>query len=630
MDGKGIVGRSCRGLLLATALVGSLATSGCATLFFRPANQYELTTRPDEEGRLTIDVAAPNPAADNDVVWLGFALDLLLGANLPLALGTYRTIEDASLVSTLAALGLLWLDHQVRPIGRASLPSSARLEVLDDEGTELANSTIKSLEPGVTSVRIWGRVDPDGPLNIRLLSDRGEQLAVSRFPGRATRTAPGSSRPSTTVRRRPPDLSLEASFRDPDSTNVIEAELGGTLEVKVRNAGAPSFGAVLTVAASPSLEGLTFNARHPLGTLGASEVRTVRVPLEAGTRLPTGLVSLTMGLSDQNGFDAEPVSLKITTQALRLPKLVVSEFAVDNGRDGVIERGQALDVLARVTNEGRGKARDVRVRLLVPPALEKAVVLLDDRLDLALGNIGPGGSAIASYSLLVKKTYGGSERLPVEIRLSERHPEVGKAVEQAIVLNKAGGNIKERVVDPNPVMARTPSGGDETLIADVDAPIDRPVAIRPEAVAVVIGVERYAGKGIPEVPYAQRDAAQMREHLEKLVGVPRDNIIYVENEAATKGAIQTALEGDLPTRITPGLSDVYFYFAGHGAPDLASKAPYLVPSDGNPAFAKQSCYPMASFYESLNNLRARSVTVMLDACFSFGAGGWPGGPPRGP
>jgi len=616
MHDKSVFGRYCRRLVMATGLVLTVATSGCATLIFPPASHYELTARSDAEGRLTVDVVAPNPDADSGTVWLGWALDLLLGANLPLALATYRTPEDAYLVSALSSLGLLWLDHQVRPAHKVRLPSAVRLEVLDDEGTELANSAIRSLQPGLTSVRLGGRLEPDASINLRLLSDKGERLAEARHSGRPMQGAFATSRPTAHGKRQPPDLSLEAAFRDPERTNMIEAELGGTLEVKVHNSGAPSFGALLTVAASPSLEGLSFTTQHPLGTVAADETRTVRVPLEAATRLPSGLVNLRVGLTDQNGFDAEPVSLRITTQALRLPKLVVSEFAVDNGRDGVIERGQALDVLAKVTNEGKGKARDVRARLVVAPTASPAIVILDEHLDLGLGDLAPGASAIASYSLLVKKTYAGSERLPVEIRLSERHPEVAKVLEQAIVLNKAGGNIKERIVDPILSVSGAVPGGQDSLMADVDAPIDRPVAERPDAIAVVIGVERYVGRGIPEVPFAQRDAAQMREHLEKLVGIPRDNIIYVENEAATKGAIQTALEGDLPTRVTPGLSDVYVYFAGHGAPDPGSKAPYLVPSDGNPSFAKQSCYAMSSFYESLSSLRARSVTVMLDACFS--------------
>jgi len=125
---------------------------------------------------------------------------------------------------------------------------------------------------------------------------------------------------------------------------------------------------------------------------------------------------------------------------------------------------------------------------------------------------------------------------------------------------------------------------------------------------------------VPVVPYALRDAAQMREYLSALFGVLPENLIYLTNEQATKGTIQTALEGRLPGLVNPGRSDVYVYYAGHGAPDPDSKAPYLVPFDGNPSYARTSCYPMASFYESLARLQARTVTVMLDACFSGLAG----------
>jgi len=340
----------------------------------------------------------------------------------------------------------------------------------------------------------------------------------------------------------------------------------------------------------------------------------------ASDRLPSGMVQLMLGLTDRRGFDSVPFSLKIKTQALRLPVLTVKQFVVDNNKDGVIERGQALDLVAEVSNVGQGKARDVRARLEVPREVKRHVVFLDDNLDLELGTIPPGGSALASYSILVKQGYVGEPSLPVQIQLLERHPSVAALSSQAIVLNQARGRMRTIEVLPIAGAGVRESSGQDILMADVDAPIGRAVSPRPDAIAVVIGIERYVGKGIPPVPYAQRDAAQMREHLEKLLGVPQDNIIYVENEGATQGAIKTALEGDLPSRVKAGVSDVYVYFAGHGAPDPASKTPYLVPTDGNPNFARQSCYSMASFYESLGNLGARSVTVMLDACFSGVAG----------
>jgi uncharacterized caspase-like protein len=67
-------------------------------------------------------------------------------------------------------------------------------------------------------------------------------------------------------------------------------------------------------------------------------------------------------------------------------------------------------------------------------------------------------------------------------------------------------------------------------------------------------------------------------------------------------------------------SRVFFYFAGHGAPDFETGQVYLVPSDGNPNFIKTTGYPVKKLYVALGALKAKRVIVALDACFS-GSGG---------
>jgi hypothetical protein len=153
---------------------------------------------------------------------------------------------------------------------------------------------------------------------------------------------------------------------------------------------------------------------------------------------------------------------------------------------------------------------------------------------------------------------------------------------------------------------------------DVDDP---PPARAPDrhAAAVIVGIERY-GDRIPGVRYAERDALVFRQYAQNVLRVPEENIIYLANDKATKGAIEMAIEAQLPAIVTPGKSDVYVYYAGHGAPEVEKKAPYLVPYDGNPDFPGKSCYGLGALYGAVGKLQARSVTVILDACFTGSAG----------
>jgi uncharacterized caspase-like protein len=64
---------------------------------------------------------------------------------------------------------------------------------------------------------------------------------------------------------------------------------------------------------------------------------------------------------------------------------------------------------------------------------------------------------------------------------------------------------------------------------------------------------------------------------------------------------------------------VFVYYVGHGAPELSSSEAYLMPSDSDPNYPSTG-YRLGELYRSLEQLSARQVTVMIDACFSGQSG----------
>jgi hypothetical protein len=154
---------------------------------------------------------------------------------------------------------------------------------------------------------------------------------------------------------------------------------------------------------------------------------------------------------------------------------------------------------------------------------------------------------------------------------------------------------------------------------DVDAPLAFAAKPDPDAVALIVGIEHY-GHDIPEVAYARRDAQAIKRYLHDSAGVEEDNMLVLTDGAATKGALQVAFSRRLKALVSPGKSNVFVYFAGHGAPDPDSRMPFLVPSDGDPNYPAESCFSTAEMYRTLGSLGARHVTVMLDACFTGQSG----------
>ena len=143
---------------------------------------------------------------------------------------------------------------------------------------------------------------------------------------------------------------------------------------------------------------------------------------------------------------------------------------------------------------------------------------------------------------------------------------------------------------------------------------------REDDVAVIIGNKNYEN-GIASVSYGDRDADAMKALLINDLGFSEENIIYVKNATSKKmreifGG-ETNQRGDLWRFIDPdGASNVFVFYSGHGAPEVNTKTPYLLPIDVHPDHIAANGYPLDLLYRNLNKLPIKSATVLLDACFS--------------
>ena len=159
----------------------------------------------------------------------------------------------------------------------------------------------------------------------------------------------------------------------------------------------------------------------------------------------------------------------------------------------------------------------------------------------------------------------------------------------------------------------------ETYAPPTKAPAVRfaaKAAERPQDYAVVVGVGRY--ERLPPADFAEddaRDAAAMMTAL----GVPEENIVTLAGPRATMTEVVKYVEEWLPSRVGAD-SRVYFYYSGHGAPNVADGVPYLMPWDADASFVKSTGLPLERVYAALGKLPAKEVIAMIDACFS-GAGG---------
>lgn len=130
--------------------------------------------------------------------------------------------------------------------------------------------------------------------------------------------------------------------------------------------------------------------------------------------------------------------------------------------------------------------------------------------------------------------------------------------------------------------------------------------------AVIIANENY--HTVSKVPYAEKDGEIFGRYLTKAVGLPQDHVKTYKN--ASFGNIAAALKHieNLSEAFGNDLN-LIFYYAGHGMPNEKTKNPMLIPIDGDAAIP-ETCYDLDKLISTLGGLNAKSVVVMLDACFS--------------
>lgn len=160
-------------------------------------------------------------------------------------------------------------------------------------------------------------------------------------------------------------------------------------------------------------------------------------------------------------------------------------------------------------------------------------------------------------------------------------------------------------------------GQQRPLLDEADQPI-RTSAQNPDAVAVVVGIQDYEHRDVPDVEFAINDAEAVRRVLQQTLGYSESRILFLTNGQASIGRLKPLFRQQLPARVIPGRSDVFIYYSGHGAPNVARNEGYLIPWDYDPQYVPtpDSAYSLKELYADLTNLRARSVTVILEACFS--------------
>ena len=155
----------------------------------------------------------------------------------------------------------------------------------------------------------------------------------------------------------------------------------------------------------------------------------------------------------------------------------------------------------------------------------------------------------------------------------------------------------------------------ENFVSDIQMNIPTRNRVNNDLFVLIIANENYSPEHmVSEVPFAINDGKIFAEYCQKTLGIPARHIIHIED--GTMNRIQDGID-----RITAllrsegGNASAIVYYAGHGIPNAETNEAFIIPVDANPTRTTQ-LISLPSIYRQLGAAPAKSVLVVIDACFS--------------
>ena len=317
-------------------------------------------------------------------------------------------------------------------------------------------------------------------------------------------------------------------------------------------------------------------------------------------------------VADLDVFSSSSKQVFANSSDLRIEKFTINDS--DGNNNAMIDAGETIEVTAYVQNFGKVDASDVKAKAYLTSKNKHISFPERDRV-FDLQSVASGHYQTLRFSFFTSKRFQDKE-IDFLIKLKEKSNSNRKSIAIHLPVGKLlpQSQAAEAIVESSEVV-NMQTIDDFQSMSDIDKNIPKTRVDGSNTLVIVFGIEQY--KYAPKVTYATRDAIVFRQYMLQTFGVPNENIFYRTNQDASLGEFKKifAPNGWLARRIEKNKTKVIVYYAGHGVPDTKSKQAFIVPYDIDPNYATTG-FALDEMYRSLSQLEAKSVLVLLDACFS--------------
>ena len=392
-------------------------------------------------------------------------------------------------------------------------------------------------------------------------------------------------------------------FADQNKNNVIDADEECFVSMVVQNMGeGDANGCMARVRADGAVKGLSYKNMN-LPVIAHNQQHEIKIPIKASHDIESGLVHLTVEVTEPHGLGTSPISLDIPTQAFLPPCVEVVSHQVLTVNQTKLTKKMPFRLRVVVQNTQQGVAEQVEIELREP----KDVLLTSGNAHASIPQLRPNESYTLDFDLI--STINAADDIPFEIALSEKHGRY--AHNKTIDLHIGQPTGVQEAYTIQGYLHKDVEIKRVSLVSDVDENIPVSNMQNNNMFVLIVANENY--DYLDKVNFAINDGLTFEKYCRYVLGVPENHIFFYKN--ATSGNLVDGISKMRYALDNFENSRAIVYYCGHGIPDEKSNQAYLIPVDGK-GTNTATCYSLNKLYMTLAETKAKSITYFMDACFT--------------
>lgn len=420
----------------------------------------------------------------------------------------------------------------------------------------------------------------------------------------------------------PPILSLS---KIEVSEPILRAEKTITIDITVNNIGMGAANGVYAILSTNMDFALSYKNKTFFKTIPNTDgTQTISIPITAKENIPSSQLQVDIKIIEPNfNMQIQGKRVLITTEKLKEPELTFARFSpkeiISNSPNNKIDINEQIGFDIFVQNIGMGEADNVKIEV---SNTQNGVMFLGYSLDNGAPSntkpmfktIKPGEFVFITAQYFINTSFV-DDKIELTIKITDIKGKYGftqtRTTPVNSVLSSQGKVVTIDTTNRNnnnnaKIIVQNLPEQATNLIVDLQ---QNP--LKSNRYALIIGNEKY--NDLVAVDYALNDARDFKVYAKKILGIPEDNIIYIENA----GVINFNNLLKKASNLMNENRELFVYYSGHGFPTENGET-YLMPIDVNEDNVEEYGIKLYDFYQILTINNPKRVTVFIDACFSGG------------